>query len=250
MHLTNLYMSLFINKLVNLPEELKPSSDDQMIDRSYYYTHCWREKLSLALNVSWEKEVCFSFSASVSSLSSAGCKLDKSQYIRSPNCHTFVFQSTRKNWPCLYVQTFTYDFSDHEDEADGWGDVEFLLGHPLVHAVLTCQGFGTVAVGAHWPFQLDGTRHASIFEGQVRILLLGVWKRAAEMQRECVHKDKDGPPYTTDAPGWSYSWLITSLRRKNLIIRSSLDMPTLIFVHITMAHWSTVHWKTEWIDCF
>lgn len=32
--------------------------------------------------------------------------------------------------------TLTYDLADHEDQADGWGDVEFLLGQQLVHAVL------------------------------------------------------------------------------------------------------------------
>lgn len=74
-----------------------------------------------------------------------------------------------------FFQTFTYDFADHEDEADGRSDVEFPPGHQVVHAVLAGQGFAAVAVDADGLFQLDGTGHAAVFKGEGGILLFGVW---------------------------------------------------------------------------
>ncbi|KAG7234675.1 hypothetical protein INR49_004138 [Caranx melampygus] len=57
----------------------------------------------------------------------------------------------------------TYDLSDHEDEADGRGDVQFLLGQHLVRALPHTPASGPVAVGADRPLQLDGAGHASVF---------------------------------------------------------------------------------------
>lgn len=94
----------------------------------------------------------------------------------------------------LLSLNFTYDFTNHEDEADGRGDVEFLLGQQLVHAVLTCQGFGTVAVGADRSFQLDGTSHTAVFKRKVGIFLLGVWKGAAGRQKVFVKTENECHP--------------------------------------------------------
>lgn len=98
----------------------------------------------------------------------------------------------------VLFQVFTYDFADHEDEADGRSDVEFLLGHQLVHAILAGQRSGTVAVGADWSFQLDGSGHAAIFKRQFGISLFGVWKGAAGIQKVHVHKDLNWPVSSSD----------------------------------------------------
>lgn len=86
--------------------------------------------------------------------------------------------------------SLTYDLADHKDEADSRGDVEFLLGHQLVRTVLTRHSrrfVGAVAVGANRPLQLHSTAaagHASIFQGEVWVLLFGVWEGAEEMTRQ------------------------------------------------------------------
>lgn len=59
--------------------------------------------------------------------------------------------------------TLTYDFTDHEDEADGRSDEELLLGDPLVPPVLSHHSSRTVAVGADRSLQLDGAGNASVF---------------------------------------------------------------------------------------
>lgn len=96
--------------------------------------------------------------------------------------------------------SLTYDLADHEDEADGRGDVEFLLGQQFVRTVLARHSRrfdGAVAVGANRPLQLHATAatsHTSIFQGEVWVLLFGVWEGAEEMRRKlhflgpvCLH---------------------------------------------------------------
>lgn len=84
--------------------------------------------------------------------------------------------------------SLTYDLADHEDEADGRGDVEFLLGYQLVPAVLArrrSRFVGAMAVGADGPLQLHATAagHAPIFQGEVGVLLFGLWEGAEVMRR-------------------------------------------------------------------
>lgn len=65
----------------------------------------------------------------------------------------------------------TYDLANHEDEADGRSDVEFLPGHQLILTVLACcsrRFVGAMAVGADRALQLHATSAAgytSIFQG-------------------------------------------------------------------------------------
>lgn len=50
-----------------------------------------------------------------------------------------------------------------------------------------------MAMSTDGSFQLDGASHASIFKREVGILLFGVWKGAAGIQKICVHEDKASP---------------------------------------------------------
>lgn len=80
--------------------------------------------------------------------------------------------------PILYLKrhcVLTYNFSNHENQTDHGGDVQFLLRYEFLTALIACCFF-SMAMSSNGPLQLNGASHIPISQRQVWTTFFGTWE--------------------------------------------------------------------------